>query len=155
MIDAITRYFRARLDTAAAEGDAHLQRRLHLATAALLIEVARADDTVSDDELISLERGLSESFDLSVADIEELLALAQDEATRATSYFQFTSLIKDHFSLDMKAKVIELLWQVAFADGRIDKYEEHFVRKIADLLYVPHHDFIAAKHRAQRGVRGR
>ena len=154
MIQAIKRYFEQRLDVSAAESSDHLQRRLRLATAALLFEVARADDHISDDEFASLERVLRETFSLKSTDIQELIRLGEQEAKLATSYFQFTSLIKDHFDLEMKAKVIEMLWRVAFADGRIDTYEEHFVRKIADLLYVPHGEFIAAKHRAERDVFG-
>jgi uncharacterized tellurite resistance protein B-like protein len=155
VIQAIKRYFDKRLDAVSAESAGHLQRRLRLATSALLMEVARADDHVSDDELASLGRALKKTFGLSSAEIEELMRLGEQEAELATSYFQFTSLIKENFSFEMKTKVIEMLWQVAFADGRVDTYEEHFVRKIADLLYVPHRDFIAAKHRAERDVSAR
>lgn len=154
VIEAIKRYFEQRLHADPVESPGQLRRRLRLATAALLVEVARADDHISDDELTSLERVLRNTFSLSDVDIQELMRLGEQEAKLATSYFQFTSLIKDHFSSEMRRKVIEMLWQVAFADGRVDTYEEHFVRKIADLLYVPHHDFIAAKHRAERDAFG-
>ncbi|MGD8559291.1 MAG: TerB family tellurite resistance protein, partial [Gammaproteobacteria bacterium] len=72
----------------------------------------------------------------------------------ATCYYEFTSLINDEFTPADKAQIIELMWQVAYADDELEKYEEALVRKIADLLYVPHTQFIAAKHRvkSQRGL---
>ena len=58
-------------------------------------------------------------------------------------------LINRHFSQEEKNHIVELLWEVAYADGELDKYEEHLVRKLADLIYVPHRSFIRAKHRAK------
>jgi len=77
--------------------------------------------------------------------LQELLALAKDTAVHATSLYEFTSLINDYFDEQEKFQVIKAMWQVAFADGRIDRYEEHIIRRAADLLYVEHHRFIEAK----------
>jgi len=93
-------------------------------------------------------RALEQKFALEPEEARELLALAEEEGRDATDYYQFTALINDRFSPPQKRLVIEQLWQVAAADGVIDPYEEHMVRKIADLLYLSHREFIAAKHRA-------
>ena len=77
-------------------------------------------------------------------------ALAAEEARLATDYFQFTSLINKSFSAEQKVQVIEYLWQVAYADGHLDAHEQHFMRKIADLLYVSHADYVGAKQRARQ-----
>ena len=83
------------------------------------------------------------------ADTEELIRLAEEETKQATDYYQFTSLINKGFSQEEKIQVVELMWQVAYADGHMDKYEDHLVRKLANLMHVSHKDFIAAKHRAR------
>ena len=70
--------------------------------------------------------------------------------TQATDYHQFTSLIAKNFDQAQKIKVIEYLWMIAYSDYQLDKHEEHMVRRIADLIYVPHKEFLQAKHRVQR-----
>lgn len=121
---------------------------LRLATAALLVEMSRQDDTVDEQEREVIATALRERFGLSSAEVDELYALAEQEVSEAIDYYQFTSLIKEHFDLEQKERVVELLWQVAIADGQIDRYEEHMVRRIAELLYLPHSAFIRAKHKA-------
>jgi len=123
-----------------------------LATAALLIEMSRADFKVSEQEYEAVIQAVRRVFGLDPSQTQELVALAEKEADQATSLYQFTALINDCFSPAQKAHVVELLWEVAYADGRLDKYEEHLVRKIADLIHVPHREFIQAKHRVQRLV---
>jgi uncharacterized tellurite resistance protein B-like protein len=78
-----------------------------------------------------------------------LIQLAEDEAGDATDYYQFTSLINRQFSAAQKERVIELMWEVAYADADLSAHEQHVVRKIADLLHVPHRAYIAAKLRAR------
>lgn len=121
---------------------------LRLATAALLVEMSRQDDKIQDTERRAVEKALRERFDLSRDEVDDLYNLAEQEVSEATDYYQFTSLIKDNFSPKQKERVVELLWQVAIADGHIDRYEEHMVRRISELLYLPHSSFIRAKHRA-------
>ncbi len=92
-------------------------------------------------------------FELSAQECDALVRLAEEELDGTVSYFEFTRLINEQFTMRQKAHIVELLWKVAFSDAKIDKYEEHYVRKIADLLYVPHREFIAAKHRAEDASR--
>jgi uncharacterized tellurite resistance protein B-like protein len=151
MIKAIKQFFDQRI---AAEADKRVtdEHRLQVATAAtaaMLIEMTRADFDVKSEEIESVAHAIQTTFGLSPGETKELMKLAEDEAHQATDYFQFTALINTGFSREEKVKVIELMWQVAYADGRMDKYEDHLVRKIAGLLHVSHKDFIAAKHRAR------
>jgi uncharacterized tellurite resistance protein B-like protein len=123
------------------------EHALRLATAALLVEMARQDDVVYEVEREAAAKALCEHFGLSMDEVAGLYALAEEEASEATDYYQFTSLLKDRLNHAQKEQVVELLWRVAAADGDIDHYEEHMVRRIAELLYLPHSSFIRAKRR--------
>lgn len=147
MLDSIRRFFDRHLVAEAATEDA--EHRLRLACAALLIEVARADYATPAEELAVVGRAVRETFGLSSAETVELLRLAEEEADNVTSYHEFTALINKHYTKQEKIRLVSLMWQVVFADAKLQKYEEHLVRKLADLLYVPHSEFIAAKLRAQ------
>ncbi len=122
---------------------------IELATAALLAEVMRIDGEITDRERTIALNAIRSKLGLAQHESDELLELAREEVRQATDYFQFTSLINRHFTQEQKVRVIELMWHVAYADARIDDHELHLIRRIADLLHVPHHDFIAAKLRAQ------
>jgi uncharacterized tellurite resistance protein B-like protein len=126
------------------------QERLHLATAALLVEMTRADGEVHQQEQDAVARALQKAFDLDEATSAELILLAESEIADATCYYQFTSLINKHFSKQQKVQVVEMLWEVAFADAEMEKYEEHLLRRLSDLLYVPHAQFIQAKLHVQQ-----
>ena len=123
--------------------------RLHVATAALLAEVMRMDDVVSEEERQVVLRAMCEKFSLSAVESERILQLAVREARQATDYYQFTSLINKNLSAAQKEKVVEYLWQVAYADGNLDPLERHLINKIADLLYVPQSAQVIARNRAR------
>ncbi len=132
-----------------AQGSFSEEHRMRIATVALLLETARADFNVHDEELEAVAKHAQELFNLDESETAELLQLAEEEAQNATCYFEFTSLINKGFSPEEKINIVELMWQVAYSDNVLEKYEEALVRKIADLLYVPHGAFIAAKHRVK------
>lgn len=121
---------------------------IEVAAAALLIEVSRADFSRSSDELKAIEQALKQTFTLDNTQLTELIDEAEDQNSQATSLFEFTDLINKHYDQTDKLNLLVALWQVAFADGELDKYEEHLIRKIANLLYVPHSGFIQAKLQA-------
>lgn len=149
MFASIKRFFDANLTTASETGDpAEQEHAYRLAAAALLIEMTRADHDVKGVERKAVAEAVRRAFELEPAETDELLALAEKEADEATSLYEFTRLINRHFDPKQKEHMIELLWHVALADGEIDKYEDHLVRKVADLIYVPHLSFIRAKHHA-------
>ena len=150
MIDGIRNFFNQVIAPAAAGSGADSQHALHVATAALLLEMMRMDASITAAETASVTRSLQRRFGLEAAQVDTLMALAAEEARLATDYFQFTSLINRNFSAEQKVQVVEYLWLVAYADGHLDAHEQHFMRKIADLLYVSHADYVAAKQRARQ-----
>jgi len=121
------------------------QQLLHLASAALLLEMSRADFDIQDEELISIANSLTERFNFSKQEADSLIELARTEQDSHVSIHPFVKIINDGCSADEKKLLLEDLWRVAYADDKLDKYEEYQLRKIADLLYIPHSVFIQTK----------
>jgi uncharacterized tellurite resistance protein B-like protein len=126
----------------------------HLAAAALLIDVACADDSFDSEELAVLEAHLIKQFQLSDDIAKELCDYAQQKHKDSTSLYEFTQLINKHFTASDKYDLVVGMWDVAYADGNIDRYEEHLIRQASDLIYVCHSDFIKAKHTARASYQG-
>ena len=124
-------------------------KALELACAALMFEVARADFAVDESEQQAVHDLLQAEFDLSQEEIDAVTEEAADKADAATCLFEFTRAVNDLASADQKRTLIRMMWRVAMADNAISRYEEHLIRKVADLLYIPHADFIQAKHAAR------
>ena len=135
-------------------GEQERQHALQIAASVLLIEISRSDAHVSDVEEKTILRLLQKTFSLETEESENLLALANDKTDQAISFYEFTREINDQFSADEKVRLVKLLWDVALADGEIDKYEDFYIRKITDLLYVSHSDFIRMKHKAMEEADG-
>ena len=121
---------------------------VELAAAVLMVEISMADSVLQQEERHVIENALQDNFNIQGDEARTLIELAEKEVDHAVSLYDFTSFLNDTMSNEERAGIVELLWQVAFADAVLDKYEEYYVRKIADLLYVPHRDFIKAKLRA-------
>jgi uncharacterized tellurite resistance protein B-like protein len=149
MIKAISDFFEKRIKAPDAKTRTG-HDPLHVATAALLVEMMRMSGDIAATEQTRVLHALEAKFGLTPEETAELSQLAETEAKQATDYYQFTSLIQNRMSMEEKERLIEHLWAVAYADGELHRYEEHLVRKIADLLYIGHKAFIAAKLRAQR-----
>ena len=156
MLQALSRLFRPSLhESAGPDVATERGRACRIAGAALLVEMSRADYEVTPVERGAIERALRHVFELDPAETAALYREAERHADEATSLYEFTRLINDHFRPDEKEKLIELLWFVAFSDGALDKYEEHLVRRVADLIHVSHGTFIRTKHRASERSRTR
>ena len=125
------------------------EHALRISTAALLIEVSRADFEQDASELAHMRKLLAQQFSLDEVALDELMQLAHEEADNLVSLQHITRLLNEQFDQLMKTRVIEMMWQVVFADGVKNHYEEHLIRQVADLLYVPHSDFIRARHKAE------
>lgn len=121
------------------------QHIMHLASAALLLEVSRADFDIQDEELKSIASSLTLRFDFSQQEADQLIELARTEHDSHVSIHPFVKIINDGCSAEEKTLLLEDLWRVAYADDKLDKYEEYQLRKIADLLYIPHSVFIQTK----------
>ena len=122
---------------------------LELASAALLFEISRADHDVSHLEKDEIANAMRQVFDLGEDELEELMNAADTAVADAVSLYDFTGVVNRQFDREQKIRLIEMLWQVAYADDKLDQYEEYYVRKIAELLHVSHKDYIKTKLRVQ------
>ena len=148
MIDKIRAFFSSQADAVQQPGQAR-EHALQLAMCTLLVEMSRADKSADLEEAVAILTATRARFELTDTEAQQLMAIANDQADHATSLYEFTRVLNDHLDHDQKIHAIELLWQIAFADGHIDRYEDHLVRKVSQLLHVSHRDFIAAKHRIE------
>lgn len=152
MLKRIKGFFDKHLTLASDAGDKDADHALRLGIAALLLEMTYMDGEVSTEQREAVENAVRTCFDLTERETNELLALAEAERSESTDYFQFTSLINRTYTAEQKVRLVEELWRVAYANEVLHKYEEYLVRKLADLLHVPHGAFIGAKHRAGGGI---
>lgn len=123
---------------------------VRLTSAALLVEIMVTDGQVVGEEQSRIKALLCASFGLSPAETEELFELAKLEVAAATSLYQFTRRVNQHFSASQKFDLLKQLWLVALSDGVLDKYEESLIRKLADLLHIRHSEYIQAKNLAKK-----
>jgi uncharacterized tellurite resistance protein B-like protein len=125
------------------EGDD--EAALHLAAAMLLIEVAKADHNLDDEELERMKQVLARNWGLGAQDLAELLAVARDSSDSSVSLHRHIDLINSNFSPAQKNQLVRGLWEVAYSDDAIHHHEEALIRRLADLIYVSHSDFIRTK----------
>ena len=151
MLNQIKRFFQEHLVPTTQETAEQDRHRVQLAVGALLLEMTRMDGEIRPEQCARVEAAIREHFELSAEETKALIALAEAERHDATDYFQFTSLINAQYTPEQKIHIIEQLWAVALADDALHRYEEHLVRKISELLYVPHSAFVAARHRVSAG----
>ncbi len=125
---------------------------LRMATAVLMLEVARADHVFDESEFDRVLKLIEAHFKLTPEESATLVNTAGDKADELTSVHEFTQLLHEHLNEADKARIISLLWQIAYADGQLDKYEDSLVLKISDLLYVSRGRVMRLKHDAERGA---
>ena len=128
------------------------EHALQLATAVLLVEVMRADPDIAHTERAAVMAALRRKFTLSGDELARLLELAEARARTANDFFAFTSTLNERFSHPQKVRMVEFMWQVAYADGDIDANENHLISKVAGLLHVTHGEYIAAKLHAKQAA---
>ena len=118
---------------------------LDKACSALLIEVAYADKIFDESEINSLKESLKETYNINEEIINELISDAKKTVDESTSLYEYTRVVNDEFDYSDKLELLSRIWKLAFADGNLDKYEDHLVRKISDLIHISHSDFIKIK----------
>jgi uncharacterized tellurite resistance protein B-like protein len=123
------------------------QADLERLTAQLLAEIAWSDHVIEAAEHDAIVNALVESTSLSTDEIKKILADAIADLKKTITLHEHINEINNHFEQSQKIKLVEQMWRVAFADGDLDKYEEHTIRKLSDRLYVKHRDFMQAKLR--------
>ena len=145
MIDKIKSFFSKNV----LEPEAETSSPDQLATAALLIEVMVIDGDLDYQEMQAIAGTLSNMLDLTEEQIDQLIELSKEEVAEATSLYQFTKEINEHFDIEKKLSLMTAMWRVAFADGHLDKYEENIIRRVADLLHIRHSEYIRCKANAR------
>jgi uncharacterized tellurite resistance protein B-like protein len=143
----LKRWIEQNLGGAAADDPARRAHSRDLAVAALLVEVLRADYDASEDERRQVLDSIRGLLDVDAVECAELLAAAERQVDRAHDLHQFTAAVNGAFTHAEKLGLVEQMWRVAHADATVHKYEEHIIRRVADLLHVSHREFIAAKLR--------
>ena len=121
------------------------EKRVQIATCALFLEVAHSDDDFSMEEKEFIELTMKEKFNLDDKMVSELIDLSMRQTERSVSLYEFTEIINQIFDQNSKFDILKNLWRLVFADGKLDQYEEYFIRKISGNLHMEHSDMIAAK----------
>ncbi|MCZ4312249.1 TerB family tellurite resistance protein [Comamonadaceae bacterium G21597-S1] len=142
-----------KLSPVAAGGDPQAEEHaLQLATAVMLVEVMRSDTGFRPGEREAVLAALREKFSLGSDEADRLAELAEATARQATDLFAYTSRINDHFDMPQKLRMIEHMWRVAYADGRLSDHERHVMWRVADLLHIPKGAYVHAKIRAREAA---
>lgn len=126
------------------------QQQFQRAAAALMLEVAAADHVFDEAEMATFSEVIAHTFSLSEEEVDTLYQHACHQQDTAVSLYQFTQQVNEHADAQEKFNLIKAMWQVALADDHLDKYEEHIIRKVADLIYVSHTDFLVARNLARQ-----
>ena len=121
------------------------EKRIQIATCALFLEIANADDEFSVEEKEFIESTMKKIFNLDDKTVAELLELSKKQTEKSVSIYEFTDIINKNFDQDSKYEILKNLWRLVFADGKLDQYEEYFMRTISGNLHMEHSDMIAAK----------
>jgi uncharacterized tellurite resistance protein B-like protein len=123
-----------------------VDENLRLATCILLIEVSKSDDDFDLEEQKKIRSLIKSKFNLSDTQIEHLFTLSKDKYNEMTSLYEWTDIINKDCSYEQKLTIIGFMWDIAFTDERLDKYEDYTIRKVCDLIHVKHVDFINLKN---------
>ena len=150
MLAKLKKLFDDSLQLKSTDDKATLEQQLQTASAVMLLEVARTDHDISVLEVQNVQAAIQKTFNLSDTATQALMEEVDSTIDEVVDFHQFTSLINQKFELEQKCKLIEYMWQVALADGNLDAYEDHFIRKISDLLYLRHSELISARERAKK-----
>ncbi|WP_322003570.1 TerB family tellurite resistance protein [Marinobacter alexandrii] len=145
MLDQLKKLFAA----PASENNEPDDHQLAVAATALMVQLSRADHNEDERELKTIVDCAVKAHQVTRDEAEAILKDALDHADDATSMYEFTGQINEHLDQNAKQSLLESIWRVAFADGRIDKYEEHLIRRMADLLHLNHREYMQARHRAE------
>ena len=143
----------ARLKEPLAKTEEEVTQLLPLAAAVLYLEVAWADHDIADEEMDLIGRTLAEQFDLPADELEIIISESRAQHESSVGLYRFTRIINDAWDEESKYQLIVKLWELAYSDSVLHSFEEHTIRKIAELVYVSHSRFIEAKLKVKRGAR--
>lgn len=142
MINTVKKFFGKSAKTENGKDSSH---NLHVATCALLMEIAGVDDEFSDEEQRRIVSILEKDYSLPDEYIQEVIAESRKKLEGSIDLWQFTNLINENYSKEEKLEIIKIVWEVVYADGHLDKHENYLVHKLANLLRLSHKELINAK----------
>ena len=150
MIESIKRFFGKTPGDSADSGQTG-EHDIKLATCALLVEMARIDESFTVQETETILHILKTQYGVSEEHAEALVAEAERELVESVDLWQFTRLINENYSREEKISILETLWQVVFVDGKMDQYEDYLMHKMSNLLRLSHKELIDAKMKIRHG----
>ena len=125
---------------------------IRVATCALLVEIARIDETFTEQELELVLSILKEKYDLSAEHADALIVEAEAELKQSVDLWRFARLINENYSNEEKIEIVETLWQIVYVDGKMDQYEHYLMSKLKNLLRLSHNQLIDAKLKVLHGT---
>ena len=128
------------------------RHQLAVAATALMVQLSRVDSEEDERELQTIVDCAVNAHEVTEDEARQILEDAQSHADEAVSIYEFTDRLNDQLDQEGKQQILESIWRVAFADGRIDKYEEHLIRRMADLLHLNHREYMQCRHRAEQSL---
>ncbi len=150
MIDLVKRFF-GKTPKGEGDQDEGASHDIPIATCALLLEMAHIDGEFSDSERIRIISILKSDYQLSAEHALELIKASNEELDGSVDLWRFTNLINRNYSIEEKIRIIEMVWEIAYTDGKLDQYEDYLVHKLAKLLHLTHKQLIDAKLRLIHG----
>ena len=145
MIDLVKKFFGKSVGNGVAEQAEGRCHNTQVATCAVLLEMAKIDSEFSEEEQESLISILKKRFELSNEDAEKLILASNEELEGSIDLWQFTNLINRNYAIEEKLEIIKTVWEIAYADGKLDKHEDYLLHKLAELLHLTHKQLIDAK----------
>jgi uncharacterized tellurite resistance protein B-like protein len=149
MIHTLKKYFDKKIESITPEKKEDTQQRLKVAVCALLLETAHTDDEFSDDERSRLVDMIKTGFGLTGEEADELIHIAQEEREKSVDLWHFTKLINENYALEEKIHLMEMLWEIVYADSVLDRHEDYLMHTLTKLLKLEHRQMIAAKLKAK------
>lgn len=144
-ITRILRFFQNQLTTPGPQTPEAAQDAIRTATAAVLLEIAWADDTFAIEEEAALIEYLKKSFDLSDEGARGLLERADELRSGSIDHWDATNVVRKNTTVEQRIEIVKTMWRLVYSDGRLHQYENYLVRKLADLLGIEHKVMIEAK----------
>jgi len=145
MLDRLEKLFKNRPQTDDFKSTKNHEQKIKLATAAVFIDMAYADFKIDANEEQEITASLQSLFELDTNEITQLIREAKVERDSKLDIYNFTKLLNQHFERGDRVQILEKLWLLIYADGRVDKYEDALIRKMTTLLGLEHGDMIKAK----------
>jgi uncharacterized tellurite resistance protein B-like protein len=145
MLNTLNRFFNKITMEDSSDPEKNAEHDIRIATCALFLEMARIDESFTQEETATILSILRDKYGLSQEHADALIAAADEELKDSIDYWQFARLINENYSTEEKIEIIETLWRIIYVDGKLDKYEDHLIHKLSTLLRLSHDQLIHAK----------